>query len=87
MNRFFDLNNAIFLKYQEIQVKFIDGILALNGRLYPVSVKANGLNKLVRLKEGYEAQLEEASTTPAKIKDVVICFKCFDKEKPCDDCD
>lgn len=85
MDKFFNKQNAFALKRQEIQLKFADGVIALHNRIMPDVSKVRGLGKLVRLKEYYETQLSQ--TDVKDIDSVVVCFRCFDKESPCTDCD
>ena len=87
MNKFFDLHNSVTLKYQEIQLKFVDGVLDLERNVKSSAQIAKGLAKLVKLKKSYEDQLQLFSSTPEKVSEVVICFKCYASEKPCTDCD
>lgn len=87
MNTFFDLNNQVALKFQEIQYGFIssiDKLIELNKS--PIETEW-GLKKLWHLKKYYEQQLIEFHRNSQQVKDINICFKCFDNEKPCTDCD
>ena len=91
MKRFFELHNNVALKFQEIQFKYIDGIGYLMNKYQanPLSIKLDaGLMKLMKLKEQYEQQLEEASSDVCRVNDMNICFRCFDKpDGECHDCD
>lgn len=91
MRHFFELSNNVALKFQEIQLKFIDGIECLINKHNenPLSVRLDaGLIKLHKLKSLYESQLEDASDDANRVKDLNICFRCFDKpDGECKDCD
>lgn len=89
MDHFFDSNYAVALKLQEIQYKFVDGVGYLlakyNGNYAFIHY---GINKLWKLKKYYEDQVKACANSPNKVKDIPVCFKCFDKENgPCTDCD
>lgn len=86
MNRLFDLNNHVALKFQEIQYGFISAVEALLDTDKSAEYIKWGLRKLWRLKDFYETQLTSAYDLE-QVKDIKICFKCFDKDKPCTDCD
>lgn len=94
MDRFFDLHNNVALKFQEIQLSFADGIGYLldkypyNGTADSLCCIVKGTEKLYKLKKYYEQQLKECADSPDKVKDIEICFRCFDKkDTPCTDCD
>lgn len=91
MKHFFELHNNVALKFQEIQLKFIDGIgyLIKKHEENPFDIKLDsGLLKLYKLKEYYETQLQEAASESKRVQDLDICFRCFDKPNgECHDCD
>lgn len=89
MNTFFDLNNQVALKFQEIQYGFISGVEKLleNRKNEDSEYTDWGLNKLWKLKQSYEQQLVDFHKDGQQVKDINVCFRCFDKEKPCTDCD
>lgn len=89
MNHFFNSLNAAHLKYEEIQHKFVDGVgyMLVNYANHP-EIYSDGIVKLWKLKDYYEQQLENAKNDLNAVKDVEVCFRCFDKkEGPCHDCD
>lgn len=88
MDRFFDLSNSIALKHQEIQYKFVDGVNYLLKNYSSDLERGTGIAKLYKIKEYYEQQLKESANDPIRVKDINICFMCFNKgDKPCTDCD
>lgn len=90
MKRFFELHNNVALKFQEIQLKFVDGIgYLLNRADHDPSISVDhGLRKLYRLKAIYEQQLEDSASSPDHVKEIEVCFRCFDKPSgECKDCD
>lgn len=88
MQRVFNLHNNIALKFQEIQYGFIDGVEFMLGKCEVGPEVEMGLLKLWSLKKAYEEQLLEAADCPDKVKDIAICFRCYDKPNGiCHDCD
>lgn len=87
MDRFFDLNNHIALKFQEIQYGFIGAVESVLARYTSDAQIHWALRKLHSLKVGYEQQLLEFHGDAEQVRDIQICFKCFDKGEPCTDCD
>lgn len=88
MERIFDLHNHFVLKFQEIQYGYIDGIDYMLKRCKTANECFKGLIKLRNLKDTYENQLLQAKDHLDAVKEIQVCFRCFDKpEGECHDCD
>lgn len=75
-------------KLVEMDQLFLAGIEKMFDRCTSSSQRGNGIKKLWDLRASYVREIMAAKTSD-QVKDISICFHCFDKkqEGECTDCD